>query len=211
MSSSDDWIPVPSESHTGRWIATVVVLVIIIAAMGAGFISSYASKTRTVTVTAYSTASYAIYVTQTITSVNTQTVTSVSTSTQSVTQVPDSALVITNESYSNSTNTVSLSVQSTEDYTIYAQFSATMYGNPCCGFGDTAGSYTSSVLQFSPLTTTDVSFNIVLANYYGDCISYVSSTQLYFGVTNGSNVLQVSGEYTFQISPAFPNPYQNCP
>jgi uncharacterized protein (UPF0333 family) len=127
-------------------------------------------------------------------------------------QVPLSTLVIVGDSYNGATKTFTLQVQNMESYIVYAQFSAIMYGVPCCGFGNTAGSYTSQVFQFKPISNVSVSFNITQANYYGDCIGTVSTLELDFvAATQSSSGLQVSPSYTFQISPGYPNPYQVCP
>ncbi len=246
MSSNDGWKEVTGPiggSHWKRWIAILVISVIVLSAIGAFALSNnmgvvhaagttitttitdyYAlteflttTQNQTITAIEYST----VYSNSTVTSTTTEystdysneTVTSTTTNTvtSSITQVPDTALVITNESYSNATKTMSLLVENTENYTIYAQFSATMNGNPCCGYSNPAGTYSSSVFQFFPLSTTNVSYNITDADYYGDCITYVTSAQLFLFVQGVPTYTQVSGTYTFEIAPSFLNPDQTCP
>jgi hypothetical protein len=240
MSSDDGWKEVTGPiggSHWKRWIGILVISVIILSAIGAYALSdnmgvvhavattvtttvtSYATTTATVpstitnynTTTEYSTITQDQYITTTQYSTVSSTVTSVSTVTSSITQVPDTALVITNESYSNATKTMSMTVENTENYTLYAQFSATMNGDPCCDYSNPAGTYHSSVFQFNPLSTTDVLYNITDADYSGDCITYVTNTQLFLFVQGVSTYTQVSGTYTFEISPSFLNPDQTCP
>jgi hypothetical protein len=161
--------------------------------------------TQTSTDFATTTSTQSVYLTDTTYS----TTTSVTTLTTTIETVPSTTLLVTSDSYSNATKTVSMTVENTENYTVYAQFSATMYGNPCCGFGNTAGSYSSSVIQFNPLSATNVPFVLTQGNYYGDCVGYISSVQLSYSISGQSS--PVSGSYTFPISPAFPSPYQNCP
>ncbi|MDG7000771.1 MAG: hypothetical protein JRN15_16890 [Nitrososphaerota archaeon] len=174
-------------------------------------VSSMSAHPSTTTLTTTSISTSTTTSIHNITYTTLETVTSTTTYTYRIDQVPSSALVVTAESYSNATKLITMTVQNTENYTVYAQVSATMYGNPCCGFGNVAGSYSSTVFQFNPLASSIISFSITQGNYYGDCIGYVSTVQLYFTVATQSGSSQASGNYTFQISPAFPNPYQNCP
>lgn len=173
-------------------------------------VSSMSAHPSTTTLTTTSISTTTTTSVQNITRTTLETVTSVTTYTYRINQVPSSALVVSSESYSNATKSVTMSVLNTENYTIYAQVSATMFGNPCCGYGNTAGTVTSSVFQFNPFSSTSVSFDIADGSYNGFCIGYISSVQLFF-TTATQPSSQASGTYTFQISPQFPNPLQTCP
>lgn len=116
-------------------------------------------------------------------------------------QVPLSTLVVIGDSYSNTTNTFTLTVQNTLNITVYAQISAMLYGTTslenCNGV---AGSYISQVLTFSPMSVTVTQLSLASGLYNGCAGNPITSLNMYYMIPQST---AVSLTYTFNIVPGY--------
>jgi archaellum component FlaC len=130
----------------------------------------------------------------TTTSVTTTTVTS-------VTQVPQSTLVVVQDSYSNTTKTFTFQVQNTQSYTVYAQLSASLWGQSSFGCNGQIGTFISQVYAFNPGTVTSTTLDLHLGQYVGFCGGNpVTSLQMNFVIPQST---AVSPTYSFNIVPGY--------
>ena len=137
--------------------------------------------------------------------VTVETTTSISTTTQtSITQVPESTLVVLSSTYSNTTKTFTFQVQNTQNYTVYAQLSASLWGQTSFGCNGQIGSYISQVYTFVPSSTTKTVLNLTLGQYVGFCGSNpVTSLQMNYVIPQST---AVSPTYSFNIVPGYDHP-----
>jgi len=117
-------------------------------------------------------------------------------------QVPQSALTIVGSNYDNSSAVYTFTVHNSQAYSIYAQLSASFYGNPC-NFYAGEGSYMSQVLSFGPnaTLTIPVDFKGVAFSASSFC---GKEPVAYFTMDFVASSTTLSQSYTFQVNP----PYQ---
>ncbi|MGD1055571.1 MAG: hypothetical protein ABR867_05780 [Nitrososphaerales archaeon] len=128
----------------------------------------------------------------------------VTTTVTSVTAVPTSSLVIIADTYSNATKTFTFQVQNTQNYTVYAQISASLQGQTNWGCGGQAGSYISQVYTFAPNSNTTTKMDLTLGQYAGFCgTNPVTSASVTFVVPQST---AASPTYTFNIVPNYNHP-----
>ena len=148
-----------------------------------------------------------VTVSNTVVYVQTTSVTTTSTVT-SITAVPISALVIVADSYNSSTDTFTFQAHNNQNYTIYAQVSATLFGNFVGGAcqSTNVGSFISQVYTFNPRTTTQTTLNLALGSYTS-CASSVAN------VVNSLTMslvvppsTSVSPTYNFNVVPSYTIP-----
>lgn len=136
-----------------------------------------------------------VEIVETTTSTTTSTVTSVS-------AVPQSTLVIVGNTYDNASQTFQFTVQNTQNFTVYAQLSATFWGTSC-SFYNSQGSYLSQVYTFKPLSKTVTTLNLNLGAYQSNQFCghtpVVDLTMSYIAATSTS----VSQTYTFNVIPYY--------
>lgn len=171
-------------------------------------VSSLAQETQTVL-----TMTNDIISIETTTSVQTTTQTSLVTTTQtstltstetSISSVPQSTLIITGDSYSNATYTFTFQVQNTQDYVVYAQLSASLWGQGGTFCNGQVGTFVSQVYTFNPGVTTTTQLNLNLGSYVGFCGGNpLSSIQMNFVVPQST---AVSPTYTFIVVPNYTFP-----
>lgn len=142
--------------------------------------------------------------TNTIVSVQTTKVSITSTVT-SISAVPQSALVVIGDSYDTTNHIFSFQVQNTQNYTIYAQLSASLWGGGggifCNG---QAGSFISQVYTFTPKSITTTTLDLTLGQWAGYCGGNpVSSTNVNYVIPQST---AVSPTYTFNIVPNYNHP-----
>jgi uncharacterized coiled-coil protein SlyX len=160
-------------------------------------------------------------VTQTNTVVNVETTTSLVTTTQislvtttqtslvtttqtSISSVPQSSLIMTGDSYNNVTHTFTFQVQNTENYIIYAQLSASLWGQTNFGCNGQAGTFISQVYTFNPGTVITTQLSLALGSYSGFCGGNpLSSIQANFVIPQST---AVSPTYTFIVVPNYTFP-----
>ncbi len=117
-------------------------------------------------------------------------------------QAPQSTLTVTGSSYNNSTSTYSFSVRNGQAYTVYAQLSASFFGNPC-NFYAGEGSYMSQVYAFAPNATLTIPLNLKGIAFIPS--SFCGKEPIaYFQLDFVASATVVSPTYTFQVNP----PYQ---
>jgi hypothetical protein len=141
-------------------------------------------------------------VTTTQTSLVTTTQTSRVTTTQtSIGAVPQATLVITGDSYDNTTHTFTFQVQNTQNYTVYAQLSASLWGQTSFGCNGQAGTFISQVYTFKPSAVTTTQLSLSLGTYVGFCGGNpLSSIEANFVIPQST---AVSPTYTFIIVPNY--------
>lgn len=147
------------------------------------------------------TVSNTVEVIETTTSTTTSTVTS-------VTAVPESALVVVVDTYNNSTHVFTFQVQNNQNYTIYAQISATLFGGFVGGNcqSTVVGSFISQIYTFNPRTTTQTSMNLALGSYTG-CAN--PSTNVVNSLTMSLIIppsTSASPAYNFNVVPSYTIP-----
>jgi ABC-type arginine/histidine transport system permease subunit len=117
-------------------------------------------------------------------------------------QVPLSTLVIVGDTYDNASQTFQFTVQNTENVTVYAQLSATLWGTSC-EFDNRQGSYLLQVYTFSPLSHTITTLNLNLGAYQSNQFCghtpAVDLTMSYVAATSTS----VSQAYAFNVIPYY--------
>ena len=139
-------------------------------------------------------------VTETNTIVSVTTVTSTVTQT-SISEVPESTLIVIQDSYSNASKTFTFEVQNTQNYTVYAQISASLWGQSGTFCNGQAGTYISQVYTFSPNSVTSTVLNLTLGQYVGYCGGNpVTSLDMSYIIPQSSSV---SPTYTFNIVPGY--------
>jgi uncharacterized coiled-coil protein SlyX len=141
-------------------------------------------------------------VTETDTVNNIVTTTYVTTETlTSITEVPMSTLVVLSDTYSNATKTFTFQVQNTENYTVHAQLSASLWGQTSFGCNGQIGSYISQVYTFGPNSETTTVLNLTLGQYVGFCgTNPTSSLQMNYVIPQST---AVSPTYSFNIVPGY--------
>jgi uncharacterized coiled-coil protein SlyX len=145
-------------------------------------------------------------VTATNTVVTVETTTSLVTTTlTSISAVPESALIITADSYNNATYTFTFQAQNTQNYIVYAQLSASLWGQggfeSCDG---QAGTFVSQVLTFNPGAVVTIQLSLALATYAGFCgVNPLTSIEANFVVAPST---PVSPTYTFIVVPNYTFP-----
>ena len=131
-----------------------------------------------------------------------QTTTLLLTTTQtSIGEIPQSALVVTGSSYDNQSSTFTFLVQNTENYTVYAQLSASFYG-AACNFYAGEGTYLSQVYTFAQTSSITITMDLKAANLYASQYcgqEPVISVSLNFEASSSV----VSPTYQFQIVPGY--------
>jgi len=144
-------------------------------------------------------------VTTTQTSLVTTTTTSLVTRTvTSITAVPQSSLIVTANSYDNASHTFTFQVQNSENYTIYAQLSASLWGQSSFGCNGQAGTFVSQVYTFLPGAVVSTQLSLTLGSYSGFCGGNpLSSIQMNFIIPQST---PVSPTYTFIIVPNYTFP-----
>ena len=144
-------------------------------------------------------------VTMTNTIVTVQTTTSVETTTQtSISAVPQSSLVITGDSYNNTTHTFTFQVQNNQNYIVYAQLSATLWGSTSFECNGQAGTFVSQVYTFAADAVTTTQLSLALGSYSGFCGGNpLSSIQMNFVIPQST---PVSLTYTFLVVPNYTFP-----
>jgi hypothetical protein len=143
--------------------------------------------------------------TTTQTSLVTTTVTSLVTTTQtSISAVPQSTLIITGNSYNNVTHTFTFQVQNTQNYIVYAQLSASLWGQGNVFCNGQVGTFVSQVYTFNPGAVTTAQFNLALGSYVGFCGGNpLSSIEANFVI---APTTVVSPTYTFTVVPNYTFP-----
>ena len=144
-------------------------------------------------------------VTMTSVVVTVETTTSVSTTTlTSISQVPQSTLVVLSDTYSNATKTFTFQVQNTQNYTVYAQLSASLWGQGNLYCNGQAGSYISQIYTFNPRSITATTLDLTLGQYVGFCGGNpVTSLQMNYVIPQSTTV---SPTYSFNIVPGYTHP-----
>lgn len=144
-------------------------------------------------------------ITTTQTSLVTTTQTSLVTTTQtSISAVPQAALIVTGDSYNNVTHTFTFQVQNTENYIVYAQLSASLWGISYFACSGQVGTFVSQVYTFTPGAVTTTSLNLALATYSGYCGDQpLSSIQMNLVIPQST---PVSPTYTFIVAPNYTFP-----
>jgi hypothetical protein len=150
-------------------------------------------------------------VTQTNTVVSVETTTSVVTTTEtSISAVPDSALIITGDSYDNATHTFTFQVQNTERYVVYAQLSATVEDDSTTCPSFDVYIYTSQIYNFTALETISVPLNLTLTSQSvaagsnsNPACSPVNEAIVQFILPQST---AISSTYDFTISPSYSHP-----
>jgi hypothetical protein len=144
-------------------------------------------------------------VTTTQTSSVTKTQTTTSTTTQtSISSVPQASLIVTSDSYTNATKTFTFQVQNTQNYTVYAQLSASLWGQTSYECNGQAGTFISQVYTFKPDSNTTTQLNLTLGSYVGYCGGEpLSSIQMNFVIPQST---AVSPTYTFIVVPNYDYP-----
>ena len=134
--------------------------------------------------------------------VSVETTTSVTTTTQtSISQVPTSSLIVVSDSYSNTTKTFTFNVQNTQNYTVLAQLSASLWGATNFGCNGQVGTFISQVYTFTPGETTTTQLNLALGTYAGFCGGQpLSSIQMNFVIPQST---PVSPTYSFIVVPNY--------
>jgi prefoldin subunit 5 len=117
-------------------------------------------------------------------------------------QVPLSTLVVVGDTYDNVSHTFQFTVQNTQNFTVYAQLSATFWGTGC-EYYNNQGSYLSQIYTFRPLSDTVTSLSMNLGSYQGSgfcgTTPVVDLTMSYIAATSTS----VSQTYTFNVIPFY--------
>jgi predicted PurR-regulated permease PerM len=141
-------------------------------------------------------------VTETDTVNNIVTTTFVTTTTlTSITEVPMSTLVVLSDTYSNATKTFTFQVQNTENYTVHAQLSASLWGQTSFGCNGQIGSYISQVYTFGPNSETTTILNLTLGQYVGFCgTNPTTSLQMNLVIPQST---AISPTYSFNIVPGY--------
>jgi hypothetical protein len=110
-------------------------------------------------------------------------------------------LIITGDSYNNVTHTFTFQVQNTENYIVYAQISASLWGISYFACSGQAGAFVSQVYTFAPGVVTTTSMNLALATYSGYCGDQpLSSVQMNLVIPQST---PVSPMYTFIVAPNY--------
>jgi len=155
-------------------------------------VSSLAQQTLTV-----------VTVSNTIVYVQTTSV-SVTSTVTSISAVPQASLVIIANTYNSANKTFTFQVQNTEGFTIYAQESASIWGQSSFGCNGQAGTFISQVYTFKPMVVTTVQLNLALGSYAGFCGGNpVTSIDLNLVIPQST---PVSPTYTFIVVPNFTHP-----
>ena len=141
-------------------------------------------------------------VTMTSVVVTVETTTSISTTIEtSISQVPESTLVVLSSTYSNATKTFTFKVQNTQNYTVYAQLSASLWGQGNDFCNGQAGSYISQIYTFNADTVVSTALNLTLGQYVGFCGSNpVTSLQMNYVIPQST---AASPTYSFNIVPGY--------
>lgn len=119
------------------------------------------------------------------------------------------ALVIVSDTYGNATKTFTFEVRNNQNFTLYAQLSASLWGQGslyCSPPGEPgqAGSYISQVYTFPPKITTTTTLDLIYGNYVGFCGGNpVTSLQMSFFIPPST---AVSPTYSFDIVPGYNHP-----
>lgn len=144
-------------------------------------------------------------VTMTNTVIYVETTTSLITTTQtSISMVPQSTLVVISDSYVNATKTFTFQVQNTQSYTVYAQLTASLWGQTNLGCNGQVGTFVSQVYTFAPGAVTTTQLSLPLGSYSGFCgWQPLSSIQMNFVIPQST---PVSPTYTFIVVPNYTFP-----
>ena len=119
----------------------------------------------------------------------------------SITEVPMSTLVVLSDTYNNATKTFTFQVQNTENYTVHAQLSASLWGQTSFGCNGQIGSYISQVYTFGPNSETTTVLNLTLGQYVGFCgANPTTSLQMTYVIPQSTSV---SPTYSFNIVPGY--------
>jgi len=117
-------------------------------------------------------------------------------------QVPLATLVVVGDTYDNASQTFQFTVQNTQNFTVYAQLSATLWGTSCTYYNG-QGTYLSQVYTFSPLSNTVTTLNLNMGAYQSNQFCghtpVVDLTMSYIAATSTS----VSQMYTFNVVPYY--------
>ncbi|MGD0318956.1 MAG: hypothetical protein ABSB56_04610 [Nitrososphaerales archaeon] len=144
-----------------------------------------------------------VTVSNTVVYVQTTSVTSTSTVT-SISAVPQSTLVIIADTYNSTNYTFTFQVQNSQDYTVYAQLGASLWGHQPFGCNSQAGSYISQVYTFAPNSITITKMDLTLGQWAEFCgQNPISSAQVTFTIPQST---AVSPTYTFNIVPNYNHP-----
>jgi hypothetical protein len=145
-----------------------------------------------------------VTMTNTVISVVSTTI-SVTSTVTSVSAVPTSSLVIVADSYSNSTYTFTFQVHNNENYTIYAQVSASLYGGFVGGNCQSTlvGNFISQLYTFDPGMTTQTTLDLALGSYTGcanPSTNVVDNIMVDFTLPPST---PVSPTYSFNVVPSY--------
>ena len=142
-----------------------------------------------------------VTVSNTVVYVQTTSVTTTATVT-SISAVPQSTLLIIGDTYDNTSQTFQFTVQNTQNFTVYAQLSATLWGTSCMYYNQ-QGSYLSQVYTFKPLSNTVTTLDLNLGSYQSNGLcghtAIVYFTMSYVAAAS----TQVSQTYTFNVVPPY--------
>jgi hypothetical protein len=137
-------------------------------------------------------------------------VTSILTQLPTISRVPQATLVITNDVYNSGNTTFTFTVKNTQNYTVYAQLSATVEGDTgsCPSFD--VYIYASQIYNFTPRETISVPLNLALSSqsvaagsYSNPACSSVNEAIVQFILPPST---AVSSTYDFTVSPNYSHP-----
>jgi hypothetical protein len=137
-------------------------------------------------------------------------VTSIQTQLPTISQVPQATLVITNDVYNSENATFTLTVKNTQNYTVYAQLSATVEDDSTTCPNFDVYIYTSQIYNFTPRETISVPLNLTLSSesvaagsYSNPACSSVNEAIVKFILPQST---AISSTYDFTISPNYSHP-----
>ena len=137
-------------------------------------------------------------------------VTSIQTQLPTISRVPQATLVITNDVYNSGNTTFTFTVKNTQNYTVYAQLSATVEGDTgsCPSFD--VYIYASQIYNFTPRETISVPLNLALSSqsvaagsYSNPACSSVNEAIVQFILPQST---AISSTYDFTVSPNYNHP-----
>lgn len=112
-------------------------------------------------------------------------------------KLPNSTLVIIENSFDSSSNTFRFLVENTQDTLIYVQLVGNMYSLNCSSNG-LAGTYYSEIYEFKPGATTETTLNLHLGSYFTCVDPYINQLTVNFIIAPD---ISISPVYTFNIVP----------
>jgi hypothetical protein len=137
-------------------------------------------------------------------------VTSIQTQLPTISRVPQATLVITNDVYNSENATFTFTVKNTQNYTVYAQLSATVEDDStrCPSFD--VYIYTSQIYNFTPRETISVPLNLTLSSesvaagsYSNPACSSVNEAIVQFILPQST---AISPTYDFTVFPTYNHP-----